>query len=74
MSRCISKMLYYSPNEDDTDGDALDGGGLDGANTGGPTILSRVWQVATTHWVFGTLMFITLIVGSTCDMQLIRLP
>ena len=71
--RC-SKILYCGPNEDDPDEGALDGGGLDGANTGGPTILSQVWQVATTHWVYGSFIFITLIDGSTCDMQPIRFP
>ena len=71
--RC-SKILYYGPNEDDPNGDALDGGGLDGADTGGLAILSQVRKVVTTHWVSGPLMFITLIDGSTCDMQPIRLP
>ena len=67
-------MLYCGPDEDDSDGDALDGGGLDGADMGGPAILSRVRRVAIAHWVSGPLMLITLIDGSTCDMQPIRLP
>ena len=71
--RC-SKMLYCGPNEDDSDGDALSGGGLDGAQIGGPTILSRVRRVATAHWVSGPLMLMTLMDGSTHDMQLIRIP
>ena len=76
--RC-SKMLYCGPNEGDFDGDARDGGGrADGGricvDTGGPAILSHVQRVATAHWVFVPLTFMMLMDGSTCDMQLIRLP
>ena len=67
-------MLYYGPNEDDSDGDSHDGGGLDGAKLGGPAILRRVQRVATAHWVSGPLMFMMLMDGSTCDMQSIRFP
>ena len=72
-------MLYCGPNEGDSDGDAQDRGGFaDGGlicvDTGGPAILSHVWWVATAHWVSGPLTFMTLVDGSTCDMQPIRLP
>ena len=72
-------MLYYGPNAGDLDGDAQDGGGCaDGGlicvDIGGPAILSHVQKVATTHWVFGPLTFMTLTDGSTCDMQPIMLP
>ena len=46
--RC-SKILYCGPNEGDPNEGSLDGGGLDGADIGGPTILSQVWRVVTTH-------------------------
>ena len=63
-------MLYYNPNEGDSDGDAQDGGGhADGGlifvDIGGVAILSHVWWVATVQWVSSPLTFMTLTDGST---------
>lgn len=76
--RC-SRMLYCDPNECELDGDARDGGGcasggLTYEDIDGETILSWVRWVVTAHWVSRPLMFMTLIDGSTCDIQLMRLP
>ena len=72
-------MLYCGPNEGDSNGDAQDrvchaNGGQICVDIGGPAILSHIQWVATTQWVSGPSTFMTLIDGSTWDMQPIRLP
>ena len=58
----------------DPDEGVLYGGGYDGVDIDGIAILSQAHRVVTAHWVSRPLMSITLIDGSTYNMQPIRFP